>query len=102
MGAFSTIGLTFNVLLLLAILSMLQGTLTLPGIAAIALTVGMDLNANLLINERIREELRNGASQQQAITLGFDRAWAKIFDPHVTTLIVWDALLGFAPVPVGR
>src|SRR3546814_19414098 len=72
MGMFSTIGLAFNVLLLLAVLSMLQATLTLPGIAAIALTLGMAIDANVLINERIREELRNGASPQQAIHLGFE------------------------------
>src|SRR3546814_11694907 len=65
-GVFSTIGLSMNVLLLLALLSMLQATLTLPGIAAIALTLGMALDSNVLINERIREELRNGPSPQQA------------------------------------
>ncbi|MDS1140652.1 protein translocase subunit SecD [Pusillimonas sp. SM2304] len=100
MGAFSTIGLTFNVLLLLAILSMLQATLTLPGIAAIALTLGMAIDANVLINERIREELRNGASPQQAIHLGFDRAWATIFDSNLTSLIVGVALLAFGSGPI--
>src|SRR3546814_2715699 len=72
---------------------MLQATLTLPGIAAIALTLGMAIDANVLINERIREELRNGASPQQAIHLGFDRAWATIFDSNLTSLIVGVALL---------
>ncbi|HWK72614.1 protein translocase subunit SecD [Pollutimonas sp. M17] len=100
MGAFSTIGLTFNVLLLLAILSMLQATLTLPGIAAIALTLGMAIDANVLINERIREELRNGATPQQAIHLGFDRAWATIFDSNLTSLIVGVALLAFGTGPI--
>lgn len=99
-GVFSTLGLTFNVLLLLAMLSMLQATLTLPGIAAIALTLGMAIDANVLINERIREELRNGASPQQAITLGFDRAWATIFDSNLTSLIVGIALLAFGTGPV--
>ncbi|HEY9280044.1 MAG TPA: protein translocase subunit SecD, partial [Eoetvoesiella sp.] len=74
-GVFSTLGLTFNVLLLLAVLSMLQATLTLPGIAAIALTLGMAIDSNVLINERIREELRAGHPPQQAIHLGFERAW---------------------------
>ncbi|NYT87024.1 protein translocase subunit SecD [Pollutimonas harenae] len=100
MGMFSTIGLAFNVLLLLAVLSMLQATLTLPGIAAIALTLGMAIDANVLINERIREELRNGASPQQAIHLGFDRAWATIFDSNLTSLIVGVALLAFGSGPI--
>ncbi len=94
-GVFSTLGLALNVLLLLAILSMLQATLTLPGIAAIALTLGMAIDANVLINERIREELRNGESPQQAIALGFDRAWGTILDSNLTTLIVGVALLVF-------
>jgi len=94
-GVFSTVGLALNVLLLLAILSMLQATLTLPGIAAIALTLGMAIDANVLINERIREELRNGEAPQQAIALGFDRAWGTILDSNLTTLIVGVALLVF-------
>jgi len=94
-GAFSSIGLALNVLLLLALLSMLQATLTLPGIAAIALTLGMAIDANVLINERIREELRNGESPQNAINLGFDRAWGTILDSNLTTLIVGVALLVF-------
>lgn len=99
-GIFSTIGLTFNVLLLLALLSMLQATLTLPGIAAIALTLGMAIDANVLINERIREELRAGASPQQAIYHGFDRAWGTILDSNLTTLIVGLALLAFGSGPI--
>ncbi|MFT0533006.1 protein translocase subunit SecD [Castellaniella hirudinis] len=99
-GLFSTLGLSFNVLLLLAVLSMLQATLTLPGIAAIALTLGMAIDANVLINERIREELRAGLSPQQAIHLGFDRAWATIFDSNLTSLIVGIALLTFGTGPV--
>lgn len=99
-GVFSAIGLTFNVLLLLALLSMLQATLTLPGIAAIALTLGMAIDSNVLINERIREELRNGASPQQAIYQGFDRAWGTILDSNLTTLIVGLALLAFGSGPI--
>jgi preprotein translocase subunit SecD len=99
-GMFSTLGLSFNVLLLLAVLSMLQATLTLPGIAAIALTLGMAIDANVLINERIREELRLGLPPQQAIHLGFERAWATIFDSNLTSLIVGVALLTFGTGPV--
>jgi preprotein translocase subunit SecD len=99
-GAFSTTGLALNILLLLAILSMLQATLTLPGIAAIALTLGMAIDANVLINERIREELRNGESPQNAIHLGFERAWGTILDSNLTTLIVGVALLVFGSGPV--
>lgn len=99
-GIFSTIGLSFNILLLVAVLSMLQATLTLPGIAAVALTLGMAIDANVLINERIREELRNGLSPQQAIHLGFDRAWATIFDSNITSLIVGITLLAFGSGPV--
>lgn len=99
-GVFSTLGLMFNVLLLLAVLSMLQATLTLPGIAAIALTLGMAIDANVLINERIREELRAGHSPQQAINLGFERAWGTILDSNLTTLIVGLALLAFGTGPV--
>jgi len=99
-GAFSAIGLTFNVLLLLALLSMLQATLTLPGIAAIALTLGMAIDSNVLINERIREELRNGAAPQQAIHFGFERAWGTILDSNLTTLIVGLALLAFGDGPI--
>ncbi len=99
-GVFSTLGLTFNVLLLLAVLSMLQATLTLPGIAAIALTLGMAIDSNVLINERIREELRAGHPPQQAIHLGFERAWGTIVDSNLTTLIVGLSLLAFGTGPV--
>lgn len=99
-GVFSTLGLAMNVLLLLALLSMLQATLTLPGIAAIALTLGMAIDSNVLINERIREELRNGATPQQAIHQGFERAWGTILDSNLTTLIVGLALLAFGTGPV--
>lgn len=87
-------------LLLLALLSMLQATLTLPGIAAIALTLGMAIDSNVLINERIREELRAGASPQQAIFHGFERAWGTILDSNLTTLIVGLALLAFGSGPI--
>jgi len=99
-GLFSTLGLSLNLFLLLALLSMLQATLTLPGIAAIALTLGMAIDSNVLINERIREELRNGATPQQAIFQGFDRAWGTILDSNLTTLIVGLALLAFGSGPV--
>ena len=94
-GFFSVLALACNLLFLLALLSMLQATLTLPGIAAIALALGMAIDANVLINERIREELRNGNTPQAAIAAGFDRAWATILDSNVTTLIVGMALLLF-------
>ncbi|NML13675.1 protein translocase subunit SecD [Azohydromonas caseinilytica] len=99
-GVFSTLALAFNLLLLVAVLSMLQATLTLPGIAAIALTLGMAIDANVLINERVREELRGGASPQTAIHAGYERAWATILDSNVTTLIAGVALLAFGSGPV--
>jgi preprotein translocase subunit SecD len=95
MGVFSTIALAVNLVLLIALLSLLQATLTLPGIAAIALTLGMAIDANVLINERIREELRSGASPQAAISAGYDRAWSTILDSNITTLIAGFALLAF-------
>ena len=94
-GFFSVLALACNLFLLLALLSTMQATLTLPGIAAIALALGMAIDANVLINERIREELRNGNTPQAAIAAGFDRAWATILDSNVTTLIVGLALLVF-------
>jgi preprotein translocase subunit SecD len=99
-GVFSSIALGFNLLLLVAILSMLQATLTLPGMAAMALVLGMAIDANVLINERVREELRSGASPQAAINTGYDRAWATILDSNVTTLIAGMALLAFGSGPV--
>ena len=94
-GFFSALALAANVLFLLALLSMMQITLTLPGIAAIALALGMAIDANVLINERIREELRAGQPPQAAISAGFKHAWDTIFDSNVTTLIVGLALLVF-------
>ena len=99
-GVFSTIALTVNLLLLVAVLSMLQATLTLPGIAAIALTLGMAIDANVLINERVREELRNGSAPQSAIHAGYESAWSTILDSNVTTLIAGLALLAFGSGPV--
>jgi preprotein translocase subunit SecD len=99
-GLFSALALAVNVLLLIALLSLLQATLTLPGIAAIALTLGMAIDANVLINERIREELRAGKTPQAAIATGFDRAWATILDSNVTTLIAGLALLIFGSGPI--
>ena len=99
-GVFSTIALAVNGLFLVALLSMMQATLTLPGLAGIALTLGMAIDANVLINERIREELRNGNSPQAAIHAGYDRAWGTILDSNITTLIAGVALfwLGSGPV----
>jgi len=99
-GFFSVIALACNLLFLLALLSMLGATLTLPGIAAIALALGMAIDANVLINERIREELRAGNTPQAAISAGFSHAWATILDSNVTTLIVGLALLVFGSGPV--
>jgi len=99
-GLFSSIALGVNLLLLVAVLSMLQATLTLPGMAAMALVLGMAIDANVLINERVREELRNGASPQAAIHAGYERAWATILDSNVTTLIAGLALLAFGSGPV--
>jgi preprotein translocase subunit SecD len=99
-GLFSTIALAVNGFFLVALLSMMQATLTLPGMAAIALTLGMAIDANVLINERIREELRHGTTPQAAIHAGYDRAWGTILDSNLTTLIAGIALfwLGSGPV----
>lgn len=99
-GVFSVLALAVNVLLLFALLSVLQATLTLPGLAAVALALGMAIDANVLINERIREELREGCTPQQAIFAGYERAWATILDSNVTTLIAGGALLLFGSGPV--
>jgi preprotein translocase subunit SecD len=100
MGVISVISLAVNLLLLIAVLSMLQATLTLPGIAAVALTLGMAIDANVLINERIREELRWGDTPHAAIQAGYERAWNTILDSNVTTLIAGIALLIFGTGPV--
>ncbi len=95
-GVFGSIALVGNLLLLFAVLGLINSTLTLPGIAGIVLTMGMAVDANVLINERIKEELRNGVPVQQALNAGYERAWATIFDSHVTTLIVGVILFGFS------
>jgi preprotein translocase subunit SecD len=99
-GVFSSLALAVNLILLVAVLSMLQATLTLPGIAAMALALGMAIDSNVLINERVREELRNGSSPQAAISAGYEHAWATILDSNVTTLIAGVALLLFGSGPV--
>ncbi|MFN6961867.1 MAG: protein translocase subunit SecD, partial [Rhodocyclaceae bacterium] len=99
-GVVSVIALTANLLFLVALLSLLQATLTLPGIAAVALTLGMAIDANVLINERIREELRNGVTPHAAIAAGYERAWGTILDSNITTLIAGVALLIFGSGPV--
>jgi len=99
-GMISSIALAVNLLFLVALLSLLQATLTLPGIAAIALTLGMAIDANVLINERIREEVRGGATPQAAIAAGYERAWGTILDSNITTLIAGLSLLIFGSGPV--
>lgn len=99
-GLVSAASLVCNVMMLIALLSMLQATLTLPGIAAIALTLGMAVDSNVLINERIREELRLGRLPQTAISEGYDRAFATILDSNITSLIAGLALLIFGSGPV--
>jgi preprotein translocase subunit SecD len=99
-GLISVAALSVNMMLLIALLSMLQATMTLPGIAAVALALGMAIDSNVLINERVREELRNGRTPQQAITEGYEKAFATILDSNVTTLIAGIALLTFGSGPV--
>ena len=99
-GAISVVALATNLLFLIALLSMIQATLTLPGIAAIALALGMAIDSNVLINERIREELRQGKSPQVAISEGYERAFATIVDSNITTLIAGLALLVFGSGPI--
>jgi len=99
-GVISAVALSVNLLLLVAVLSMLQATLTLPGIAAIALTLGMAIDSNVLINERIREELRKGSAPQTAINMGYEHAWSTILDSNITTLIAGLALFSFGSGPV--
>ena len=99
-GLISTLSLAVNLLMLVAVLSLIQTTLTLPGIAAIALTLGMAIDANVLVNERIREELRGGSAPQTAIAAGYERAWATILDSNITTLIAGLSLLAFGSGPI--
>ena len=99
-GTISVLALAVNLLLLIALLSMLQATLTLPGMAGIALTLGMAIDANVLINERIREELRNGVTPQAAIHAGYEHAFATIVDSNITNLIAGIALFLFGSGPI--
>jgi preprotein translocase subunit SecD len=99
-GIFSSIALTINLILLIAVLSTLQATLTLPGLAAMALTVGMAIDSNVLINERIRDEIRNGNTPQASIHLGYQKAWGTILDSNITTLIAGLALFMFGTGPI--
>jgi preprotein translocase subunit SecD len=99
-GLVSVLALASNLLLLVGLLSAVQATLTLPGMAAIALALGMAIDSNVLINERIREELRNGETPQAAITRGYERAFGTIFDSNITTLIAGMALWIFGSGPV--
>jgi preprotein translocase subunit SecD len=99
-GFISVLALGVNLLLLVGLLSILQATLTLPGMAAIALTLGMAIDANVLINERIRDELREGMAPQAAINVGYERAWATILDSNITTLIAGIALFAFGSGPI--
>jgi len=99
-GVFSSLALAFNLMLLVAVLSLLQATLTLPGMAAMALALGMAIDANVLINERVREELRNGSAPQTAINAGYDNAWGTILDSNITSLLAGLALLAFGSGPV--
>ena len=100
-GIYADIALIFNIFLIVAVMAIFGAVLTLPGIAGFVLTIGAAVDANVLINERIREELRSGATPQQAINAGFDRAWGTIFDSNLTSLIVGIALLAFSgPGPI--
>lgn len=99
-GLVSVIGLTVNLLFLVALLSAIQATLTLPGIAAIALTLGMAIDANVLINERIRDEIRNGNTPQASIHIGYEKAWGTILDSNITTMIAGLALFMFGSGPI--
>ena len=99
-GFISVLALGVNLLLLVGLLSILQATLTLPGMAAIALTLGMAIDANVLINERVRDELRAGMPPQAAINAGYERAWATILDSNITTLIAGIALFAFGSGPI--
>ncbi len=99
-GVFANVALFVNLVLIVAVLSLLQATLTLPGIAGIVLTLGMAVDANVLINERIREELRNGNTPQAAIHAGYERAFATILDANLTTLLAALALFAFGSGPI--
>ena len=99
-GLIADLALGFNLVIIVAILSMLQATLTLPGIAGIVLTIGMAVDANVLIFERIREEIKLGNTPQSSIYIGYEKAFATIFDSNITTLLVALVLFGFGTGPV--
>jgi len=99
-GIVSVVALSVNLLFLVALLSAIQATLTLPGLAAIALTLGMAIDANVLINERIRDEIRNGNTPQASIHMGYEKAWGTILDSNITTLIAGLALFMFGSGPI--
>ena len=99
-GLVSVIALSVNLIFLVALLSIIQATLTLPGIAAIALTLGMAIDANVLINERIRDEIRNGNTPQASISIGYEKAWGTLLDSNMTTMIAGLALVMFGSGPV--
>ena len=99
-GLVSVISLSVNLIFLVALLSIIQATLTLPGIAAIALTLGMAIDANVLINERIRDEIRNGNTPQASISIGYEKAWGTLLDSNMTTMIAGLALFIFGSGPI--
>jgi preprotein translocase subunit SecD len=99
-GLVANLALTFNLVMIVAVLSMLQATLTLPGIAGIVLTTGMAVDANVLIFERIREEIRNGNTPQASIEAGYKKAFSTIADANITTLIAAVVLFGFGTGPI--
>jgi preprotein translocase subunit SecD len=99
-GLLADFGLTLNILLLICVMAALQATLTLPGIAGIVLTLGMSVDANVLVNERMREELRNGKSPREAVKLGYDRAWSAIRDSNISTFVAGLILFQFGTGPV--
>ncbi len=99
-GLLADFGLTLNILLLICVMAALQATLTLPGIAGIVLTLGMSVDANVLVSERMREELRNGKSPREAVKLGYDRAWSAIRDSNISTFVAGLILFQFGTGPV--
>ncbi len=99
-GLLADFGLTLNILLLLCVMAAMQATLTLPGIAGIVLTLGMSVDANVLVNERMREELRNGKTPREAVRLGYERAWSAIRDSNISTFVAGLILFQFGTGPV--
>jgi preprotein translocase subunit SecD len=99
-GLLADFGLTLNIMLLICVMAALQATLTLPGIAGIVLTLGMSVDANVLVNERMREELRNGKTPRDAVKLGYQRAWSAIQDSNISTFVAGLILFQFGTGPV--